>query len=205
VVDWFLQLDDAEIDTSLASLSCAFPQGYRRLPVLRPREPLEIVPAQTIAETIPRADAPSPSALPAEMLPSSPAVQHPIPNIEALLRDKTHIYTPMFRDMAHLCQTKSLYQQYNDNKEDRNAKHRTNVPGTALASSDWATRVIKVGEIFNALVDFTDIHDKGKKVKDPVLNVEVEVKEKNTAVRRVMSSSNLELQLLAWDIFVSAR
>lgn len=205
MTDWFLQLEDAEIDTSLASLSCAFPQGYQRLPVLRAREPLQFVQAQTIAETIPKAGSPSSSVLPAAMLPLSPALQHPIPNIEFLLGEKNHIYTPMFRDIAHLRQMKALYQQYNDNKDDKNVKHRTNVPDTALASSDWATRVTKVGEIFTSLVDFSDIHDKGKMVLDPLLNVEVEVKEKNTAVRRVMNSSNLELQLLAWDIFVSAR
>lgn len=165
VLDFFLQLDETEMDKILAVLGSTFPSGHERLPALRAREP----------------------------------ANPPPPDVQQLLLEKDHVYRPMFRDLQDVQRMKKMYGDFNN----KSGKHRTDVNDTSFVSHNWAESVGKVGEIFDALVDLSDIKDKGKMKYDPALNAEVEVKEESTAVRRTINSSNLELQLLSWDIFVS--
>lgn len=51
--------------------------------------------------------------------------------------------------------------------------------------------MVKVREIFDALVDMPDVHDRGKLVFDSAVGGDDEAKDKNTAVRRVINSSRL--------------
>lgn len=177
VLTFFLSLNDSMIDNTLAILTTVFPHGHQRLPALRAIEALQV----------PQANQGAPVRTAAEIV--------------RLLSEKDHQYRPIFRDFDDLRIMKILYSQQNDKK----SKHGTDVPDTSFICNNWAAAVVEVGKIFEALVDMTDIKDKGKTKFDPALGAEVEVKEEATAVRRMINSSNLELQLLAWDILVSGR
>jgi hypothetical protein len=177
VLNFFLGIEDIEIDNQLALVNAYFPVGYQRLASLRATQALQLP------------------------QPNNGAHLRTAAEVQRLLTEKDHNYQPLFRDFEDFRTMKTLYAQLNDKK----SKNGTDVQDSSFICDNWAASEVEVGRIFGALVDMTDIRDKGKTKLDPASGLEVEVKEEATAVRRMINSSNLELQLLAWDILVSER
>jgi hypothetical protein len=72
-----------------------------------------------------------------------------------LLKQRDHIYHPLFRDYNDLVQWKAEYVALND----KNAKRRTDVADSP-DEHNWATQVAIVGKIFAAIADFAEAKDK---------------------------------------------
>lgn len=72
-----------------------------------------------------------------------------------LLKQRDHVYHPIFKDYNDLVQWKADYVALND----KNPKCRTDVADSA-EEHNWATKVAIVGKIFAAIADFSEAKDK---------------------------------------------
>lgn len=99
-------------------------------------------------------------------------------SLDDLLKIKSHVYTPIFRDYNGLKQCSEEYFALNN----KDVAYDQSIP------NDWAAQTAVVGKIFLAIVDMSQAQDKPN----------------SKARKEVLDASNVELQLISWDIFVSA-
>jgi hypothetical protein len=153
-----------------------------------PAEPAPIHPVDQASIDYPPGRVPPNDAQDDLQLPGAgafPAVGHPqaVNSLATLLKVKTKTYSPLFGGFKDLQDCKTAYSRLNDKSE----KRRTSVPDDLGSPNDWAGQTAVGGRIFAAIIDFSQARDKPN----------------SPARAAVLQASDLELQLIAWDIFVS--
>lgn len=92
-------------------------------------------------------DAGADTGIPLHSVAATPAAD----TLADLLKQKDHVYSPVFRDHADLARFRRDYEALNDKSRSRN---------DATQEEPWATQVTIVGDIFAAIADFTEAKDK---------------------------------------------
>jgi len=123
---------------------------------------------------------------------------------ETLLQDKDHSFKAIIVDYNHYLAMRDQYVALNDKKG------KTAVPDVTNFPADPASQRELVEELFAAILDFDNVIDgqRQKRVnKRKTGNVPEEAEEEvrfadSTHVRRVKEASNLEIELLSWELVV---
>jgi hypothetical protein len=112
----------------------------------------------------------------------------------------------LINNATHFKRVREVYYSLNDQKGRTYVEHASEFP------SDLSGQVKLVEELFNAMLNFDDFIDepRQKRRKRRKMNQDAEEEEDNdnsvtdsTHVRRVRQASDLEIELLAWELLVS--
>lgn len=181
-----------------AGVSQVAPQIRSYLVAVPPRSLLTEVQRLAHLRPPPTPAEPDPLSMSRETQPQAVAV-------ETLMRDRDHTFKSIITDYSHFLSVRDQYVGLNDKRG------RTAVPDAVDFPIDVAGERKLVEELFGAMLDFGEVIDeqrqrrsKKRKAVDAAEDPEMEVSfTDSTHVRRVKEASNLEIELLAWDLVVS--
>jgi hypothetical protein len=124
-------------------------------------------------------------------------------NIIELLKQKDHVWSGIVRDFNHYQELARKYKSMNDKRG------KTCVPVCKDFPEDKQTQRELVRELFESILDFSDAIDCIRDGSGKTINGDAEEctglqAGETVHAKRVKALSNLEVELLAWDLLVGA-
>lgn len=178
------------LETELHSLQWLRPEGCPPLPTFAVRTEAVLQELPSIRTLL----APAPPVLGADVA------------LEDMLKIRSHTFKGLVRDLGHFSALKTEYERLN------NKKDNTDVPDCDDFPQDLDDQRSLVRELFEAMVDFSEIVEEPRLVRKNKKRQHSELENEdsslaeyrdNTHVKRVKESSDVEIELLAWNLLVS--